>query len=132
MKLVSKLKGARIAADVSLSELSKVTGISKSTLQRYETGATKKIPIDAVPIIENALNLPTGYLMGWDETDSEKHFDDDTNTVIFNRNGEVIKRKFSEEQMNYLEKFINSIADEDYTLVVQALTSKNSFSHICS
>ena len=67
MKLVSKLKGARIAADVSLAELSKVTGISKSTLQRYETGATKKIPIDAVPIIENALNLPTGYLMGWDE-----------------------------------------------------------------
>ena len=64
----NKLKEARRKADISLSELSKITGISKSTLQRYETGTTKKIPIEVIPILERAMNLPTGYLVGWDET----------------------------------------------------------------
>lgn len=35
------------------------------------------------------------------------------NTIIFNRNGETIKKKLSEEQMKYLEKFIESLADEE-------------------
>lgn len=64
----NKLKEARRKADISLSELSKITGISKSTLQRYETGTTKKIPIEVIPILERAMNLPTGYLVGWNET----------------------------------------------------------------
>ena len=67
MELTNKLKEARENAQISLSQLSKMTGISKSTLQRYETGTTKKIPIEAISLIEEALNLPVGYLMGWTE-----------------------------------------------------------------
>lgn len=68
--LTSKLKAERENAGMSLSELSKVTGISKSTLQRYETGTTKKVPIEAISTIENALNLTQGFLMGWNEKNS--------------------------------------------------------------
>lgn len=35
-----KLYEVRTEKDVSLSKLSNMTGIAKSTLQRYETGAT--------------------------------------------------------------------------------------------
>lgn len=65
--LTNKLKVEREKAGMSLSELSKITGISKSTLQRYETGTTKKIPIEAIPTIERALKLPSGFLMGWSD-----------------------------------------------------------------
>ena len=54
------------------AELSKITGISKSTLQRYATGETKKIPIDNIEKIAIATNTDSRYLMGWDNESSEK------------------------------------------------------------
>ena len=61
----ARLKNEREKKGLSLSDLSKVTGIAKSTLQRYETGSTRKIPMDSISIIEQKLGLPVGYLMGW-------------------------------------------------------------------
>ena len=65
MSIGKKLREIREKRRISLGELSKLTGISKSSLQRYETEKTTKIPIDIIPILEKSLNLPTGYLMGW-------------------------------------------------------------------
>ncbi len=53
--------------DISYSQLAKLTGLTKSSLQRYATGATAKIPIDAIEKIEDALLLEKGTLMGWTE-----------------------------------------------------------------
>jgi len=55
----------------SYAELSKITGISKSTLQRYATGETKKIPIDNIEKIAAATNVSSEYLMGWNEIKEE-------------------------------------------------------------
>lgn len=49
--------------------LSKETGISKSALQRYATGNTKKIPVDAAEKIANALNVSAAWIMGWEDDD---------------------------------------------------------------
>lgn len=51
---------------LSYPELEKLTGISKSSLQRYATGATKKIPIDCIEKIAEATHTDAKYLMGWD------------------------------------------------------------------
>ena len=52
----------------SYPELSKLTGISKSSLQRYATGETVKIPIDSIEAIAKATNTSAKYLMCWDST----------------------------------------------------------------
>lgn len=52
---------------LSYIELEKKTGIKKSSLQRYASGATGKIPLDAIEAIASAFSVPAGYLMGWDE-----------------------------------------------------------------
>ena len=52
---------------LSYVELSKLTGISKSSLQRYATGETKKIPIDSIELIANATHSDARYLMGWED-----------------------------------------------------------------
>lgn len=65
MEIGKLLREIREKKEISLGELSRLSGISKSTLQRYETQKTSKIPIDVIPVLESALNLPTGYLMGW-------------------------------------------------------------------
>ena len=47
-----RIKELREKMGLSLKGLSDATGISKSTLQRYETGTTKKIPVDAIKKME--------------------------------------------------------------------------------
>lgn len=54
----------------SYADLEKLTGIPKSTIQRYATGQFKRIPIDNIQLIAKALNASDRYIMGW-ETPSE-------------------------------------------------------------
>lgn len=63
------LKKYRQQANISLDELSRLTGIPKTTLYRYENGTNKKDPIDSVPLIEKALHLPSGTLLGWNDAE---------------------------------------------------------------
>lgn len=51
---------------LSYPELEKITGVSKSSLQRYATGGTKKIPIECIEKIAEATGTDARYLMGWD------------------------------------------------------------------
>lgn len=54
----------------SYPELEKMTGIPKSTLQRYFTGETEKIPLSSLEKIAKAFDVDPAYLMGW--TQKEK------------------------------------------------------------
>lgn len=51
----------------SYMELEKATGIKKSSLQRYASGVTSKIPLDVIEKLSNAFNVSQEYIMGWDE-----------------------------------------------------------------
>ena len=48
-------------------ELERLTGIKKSSLQRYASGVTTKIPLDVIEKLANAFNVSQEYLMGWEE-----------------------------------------------------------------
>jgi len=52
---------------LSYGELSKITRIPKSALQRYATGETEKIPINRIEEIAKATHVSPKYLMGWDD-----------------------------------------------------------------
>lgn len=56
---------------LSYADLEFLTGISKSALQRYATGQTKKIPIDVIEKIATATGVTARYLMGWDDEKSK-------------------------------------------------------------
>lgn len=66
-EIINRIKNRRQELDLSYQDLSDLTGISKSTLQRYETGFIKKVPITQIEIIAKALNVSPGYLMGWED-----------------------------------------------------------------
>ena len=51
----------------SYQDLEKITGIKKSSLQRYATGATIKIPLTVIEKLSKAFNVSQEYLMGWSE-----------------------------------------------------------------
>ncbi len=68
-EIAEKLRKAFEDSPYSYGELSKVTGIPKSALQRYITGDTSKIPMDRLRLICDRLGLDAAELLGWDESE---------------------------------------------------------------
>lgn len=64
--LIERIKERRLTLEMSYQDLADATQISKSTLQRYETGYIKKVPINQIEILAKALHTTPSYLMGWD------------------------------------------------------------------
>jgi transcriptional regulator with XRE-family HTH domain len=62
-----RIKALVESSDLSYQELEKLTGIKKSSLQRYASGETTKIPLDAIEKLSRTFNVSQEYLMGWDE-----------------------------------------------------------------
>lgn len=78
--IMERMKNRREELNMSYQTLSEKVGISKSTLQRYETGFIKNMPVDKLEDIANALNVSPAYLMGWEveePTTIAAHFDGD-------------------------------------------------------
>lgn len=66
-EIASRLSAAIAAGKWSYGELSKATGIPKSAIQRYATGATEKIPSERLRALAAALGLTLSALTGWEE-----------------------------------------------------------------
>ena len=89
---------------LSYGELSNITGIPKSALQRYATGETEKVPIDRIEAIAKATHVSAAYLMGWENTctynisnfqkhtENEKALLDNFSKLNFKGEEEAIKR----------------------------------------
>ncbi len=69
-EIISRMKIRRTELKMSYQDLADKTGISKSTLQRYETGSISKFPVEKAKIIAEALQMSPEQLMGI-ETKSE-------------------------------------------------------------
>lgn len=67
MQFGAILKEKRISNNMTLEELGKKVGVSKQTVQRYESGVISNIPSDKIELMANALDTTPAYLMGWEE-----------------------------------------------------------------
>lgn len=65
-EVIDRIKSRRIELKLSYQDLANATGLSKSTLQRYETGYIKNIPVDKLELLAAALETTPAALMGWD------------------------------------------------------------------
>ena len=81
--------------DLSYAELSGITGIPKSALQRYATGETEKIPFDRLELIAKALGTSAACLMGREDPVREVN-DDDIKFALFGGSGEITDAMYRE------------------------------------
>lgn len=65
-RIRERVKERRSSLGLSYQALGEKTGMSKSTLQRYETGFIKNLSIDKLEVLAKALETTPGYLMGWE------------------------------------------------------------------
>ena len=69
-EIVDRIKSRRLELKYSYQELADKTGMSKSTLQRYEAGAIRNIPLDKVQVLARGLGVSPEWLMGWQQAAS--------------------------------------------------------------
>ena len=76
--IIKRIRDRRLELGVSYQDLEDLTGLSKSTIQRYETSGIKKVPVNHIEDIAKALHVTPKYLMGWDD---EKGYYTDVETA---------------------------------------------------
>lgn len=76
-EIIERLKSRRLALGYSFQDLADLTQMSKSTLQRYETGGIKNIPLSKVQVLAAALQTTPEWIMGWDTSDDQLGFKED-------------------------------------------------------
>ena len=66
MRINEKIKSLRKQKDMTLEDVAKKVGVSRQTIQRYESGVISNIPYDSIMGLAKAFNVHPGVLMGWD------------------------------------------------------------------
>ena len=97
---------------LSYQELEKITGVKKSSLQRYASGTTAKIPLDVIEKLSKTFNVSQEYLMGW--SDSKK-----TNTPE--------KQNLSEGEKMWMELY-HRLSNETREMLITSLSSFDTLS----
>ncbi|MFT8351164.1 helix-turn-helix domain-containing protein [Clostridium saccharoperbutylacetonicum] len=112
--IAKAIKSRRQELNMSYQDLADKTHLSKSTLQRYETGGIKNIPLDKLTIICTALEIPLSYLIETQETL--------TNKLI-----RALEINFNTDADNTLE-LICELTDIDAEVIDEALKNNEDIS----
>jgi len=62
------IKKLRLAQKKTLEEVGRYVGVSRQTIQRYESGAIATIPYDNILLLAKCFKVEPGVLMGWDKS----------------------------------------------------------------
>lgn len=66
MDFKERMKGKRNKLGMTLEDVAKVVGVSRQTIQKYESGIVANIPSDKIELLAKALHTTPAYLMGWE------------------------------------------------------------------
>lgn len=65
MALKDNIKKKRQENNMTLEEVALKVGVTRQTIQKYESGVVSNIPSDKIELLAKALNTTPAYLMGW-------------------------------------------------------------------
>ena len=71
-----RIRNEMLRNSLTLIEIEQRTGIKKSSMQRYVSGQTGKIPMSAIEKLADLFGVTGAYLMGWDENEKSPSEDD--------------------------------------------------------
>ena len=97
-----RIRAARIKKNMTLEDVARRAGVTRQTIQKYETGIITNIPSDKIEAIAAALHVTPAYLMGWENDDMP-------------RNAQVISVFISFPVIGSVRAGYGGIAIEEYT-----------------
>ena len=66
------IKTLRLSRNMTLAEVAEKTGVSRQTIQRYESGAITNIPSDRIEKLARVFDVTPAALMGWSDTSADQ------------------------------------------------------------
>lgn len=112
--LNERMRNSRKAKGYTQEEVARHIGVSKQTIQRYESGEITNIPADKIKAIAQFLLTTPAYLVGWDES-PRKEMSPDLKEIL--EKGEVwfngVEYSLSKENGKMLARMIKAALEED-------------------
>lgn len=73
MEMNEKIKNRREELGLTLQEVGDYLGVSKATVQRYESGEIKNLKLESIEKLAKILKISPAYLMGWEEAPKKQN-----------------------------------------------------------
>ena len=83
LQIAKRIIERRTELNITREELAEKIGVSKSTMQRYESGAVQHIPFEKLEKIADALNTTVATLSGYEEEEKKADVLADIFSAIF-------------------------------------------------
>ncbi|MDQ0151183.1 helix-turn-helix domain-containing protein [Eubacterium multiforme] len=91
--IMNRIQSRRLELQLSYQDLASKTNMSKSTLQRYETGLIKNMPVDKLGIIAKALDVSPLWLLGLNENNNELSKEEENHIEDLRKLNDIGKKK---------------------------------------
>jgi transcriptional regulator with XRE-family HTH domain len=115
--LRSRIKERRLFLNMTYQDLADKTGISKSTLQRYETGGIKNLPYDKIFVLSDALEVSPDYFTNLSYDYSIN--DNDSKGLYVKEERSEYLSNISKFEKKALEHITPSLISQGYKVVQQ-------------
>lgn len=98
-----RIKARRKDLGMTQEELGQKAGVTKATINKYETGIVQNLKRSTIEDMAKALNVSPSYIMGWTDNVAEVH----TNNGVIGQNSGTItvnnaERTLSKEELDLL------------------------------
>lgn len=109
MTIGDRIKAKRNQLRLTLEDIAKRTGVSRQTIQKYESGVITNIPSDKIEAIASVLGTTPAYLMGWENKGSnvEDLLDKNENRLL------SYYRKLDNNKRDELLRYARFISNEE-------------------
>ena len=104
---IKRLNDAIRQSGLSYSELQAKTGIARSSIQRYATFKTEKIPIDNMEKLAAATGVPIEYIMCWTDEDEKSAPEDKLKSAIIEKINHL-----SDSQLDRLLGYLEALSEK--------------------
>lgn len=109
--IIKRVSTRRLELNMSYQDIADKTGLSKSTLQRYETGSIGKLGLDKLEILAYALQVSPAYLMGWtDSIDGSVELKADEKISGISKETEKYIEQLPADAIEELNKYVKLLA----------------------
>ncbi|MFR9240982.1 MAG: helix-turn-helix domain-containing protein [Clostridium baratii] len=119
--IMNRMQSRRLELQLSYQDLASKTNMSKSTLQRYETGSIKNMPVDKLGIIAAALDVSPLWLLGLNEYNNELSKEEENHINDLRKLNDMGKKKVITYTKDLIEmpKYIKE-TESDYLAPIAA------------
>lgn len=124
-KLSEKILDLMTEKKMSYGNLSKITDIPKSALQRYAVGDTEKIPVERLESIAYALGTTPTELMDWHYEENSLYGNHQVNLEYFEHNENLLnlyKEIYENQTLALLFDKTKDLSPEDMEMVLTIIS----------